>query len=158
MKRYIPVTAILMALAGVAGAEVVAPGAVTFTETGAVEASLTGVAGDPVNGQAIMVNRGKGNCLACHAVTALESEPFHGNVGPTLDGAADRWEEADLRGMVANAKMTFEGSAMPSFYRVDGFIRVGDAYTGKAATEVTPLLTAQEVEDVVAYLLTLSDE
>ena len=59
---------------------------------------------------------------------------------------------------MANAKAMFEGTMMPSFYKTEGFIRVGDAYTGKAAEgEVAPLLTAQEVEDVVAYLMTLKD-
>ena len=64
------------------------------------------------------------------------------------------------RGIVSNAKMAFEGTVMPAFYKVDGFNRLGDAYTGKAWPEgepVTPLLSAQEIEDVVAYLLTLKE-
>ena len=64
-----------------------------------------------------------------------------------------------MRGIVANAKMMFEGSLMPSFYKTEGFTRPGNAYTGKAADDTFgPLLSAQQVEDVVAYLVTLKDE
>ena len=104
-------------------------------------------------------DRGAGNCIACHQVSALDHLPFHGEIGPTLDGAADRWTEAELRGIVANAKIMFEGTMMPSFYKTEGFTRLGNAYTGKAHEgDVEPLLTALEVEDVVAYLMTLKDE
>jgi sulfur-oxidizing protein SoxX len=61
----------------------------------------------PQRGLEIMVDRGLGNCIACHAVTALSDLPFHGEVGPSLDGVADRWTEHDLRGIVANAKNVF---------------------------------------------------
>jgi len=157
MKRIIA-TGVSVLLATTALAEDIAPDNVTFEEYGEVLESLSGVAGDPAAGREIMVARGKGNCIACHQVTALEEFPFHGEVGPMLDGAGDRWSEAELRGLVANAKLTFEGSVMPAFYKTSGFNRPGDAYTGKAAEgELTPLLTAQEVEDVVAYLQTLTE-
>ncbi|MDJ0825983.1 MAG: sulfur oxidation c-type cytochrome SoxX [Rhodobacter sp.] len=105
------------------------------------------------------MNKGAGNCIACHAVTDLNDLPFHGEIGPTLDGVADRWTEAELRGIIANAKIMFEDTMMPSFYKTDGFIRIGNAYTGKALEgEAAPLLTAQEIEDVVAYLMTLKEE
>jgi sulfur-oxidizing protein SoxX len=141
-------------------AQEVAPLAVSYGAYGEVETSLTGRPGDPANGEAIIVDRGKGNCIACHSATALAEHPFHGEVGPSLDGAGDRWSEADLRGIVANAKIMFPDTVMPSFYKTTGYIRPGDAFTGKAAaTDVLPpLLTAQEVEDVVAYLMTLEEE
>ena len=144
--------------ASVATAEVIKPENVVF-EDGAVAQSLSGVAGDPGNG-AVIMNKGAGNCIACHAVEALSDLPFHGEVGPPLDGVADRWSEAELRGIVANAKVMFEGSVMPSFYKTTGFTRLGDAYTGKAHAdgEVMPLLTAQEIEDVVSFLMTLKYE
>lgn len=134
-----------------------APGDVQFDDYGAVEASLTGVAGDPASGASIMTTRGQGNCVACHQVSALDAA-FQGDVGPSLDGVGSRWNEAELRGIVSNAKMTFDGSIMPSFYRsTEGYIRPGDAFTGKAGTDLSPLLTAQQVEDVVSYLMTLTE-
>lgn len=137
----------------------VAPKDVKFDEYGAVATSLSGVAGDAASGAVIAGTKSQGNCVACHQVSALAEVPFHGEIGPSLDGAGDRWTEAELRGLIANAKMTFEGTMMPAFYKVDGFIRPGDAYTGKAPTEaLTPILSAQQIEDVVAFLATLKEE
>jgi sulfur-oxidizing protein SoxX len=138
-------------------AETVAPMKVAW-EDGTIAQSLTGMAGDVKSGEAIM-NKGAGNCIACHQVSALSHLAFHGEIGPSLDGAADRWSEAELRGIVADAKQMFDGTMMPSFYKVEGFIRLGDAYTGDAHPEgeVAPLLTAQQIEDVVAYLMTLKE-
>ena len=138
-------------------AEDVAPTAVSFTDV-AVEQSLTGVAGDAANGRMIVGDKKQGNCVACHEVSDLANVPFQGNIGPMLDGAGERWSEAELRGIVANAKVMFEGSMMPSFYRTEGFTRPGNAYTGKAADDTFgPILSAQQVEDVVAYLATLKE-
>jgi len=149
---------VAIAIATVAFAEDVSPDDVAFSEYGEIEVSLSGHAGDAAAGKEIMVSRGKGNCIACHQVTALEEYPFHGEVGPTLDGVGEYRNAAELRGIVANAKMTYDGTIMPAFYRTSGFIRPGNAFTGKAAEgELSPLLTAQEIEDVVAYLLTLTD-
>lgn len=143
--------------AGLAGAGTVAPGDVVFDDYGAIAEPLTTTPGDPEKGRAVM-NKGSGNCIACHQVTDLSELAFHGEIGPSLDGVADRWTEADLRGIVANAKMMFPGTMMPAFYKVEGFTRLGDGYTGKAAKgPVEPLLTAQQIEDVVAYLLTLQE-
>ncbi|WP_299351366.1 sulfur oxidation c-type cytochrome SoxX [uncultured Shimia sp.] len=137
----------------------VAPADVTFTEDGAVQASLSGMAGDPTNGAKIMKTKSQGNCIACHEVTALNDAPFHGEVGPMLDGVADRWNEAELRGILSDAKRTYDGTVMPAYYKVDGFTRPGKAYTGKAPDgPLDPLLSAQEIEDVVAFLMTLKDE
>ncbi|MCK8463649.1 sulfur oxidation c-type cytochrome SoxX [Aliiroseovarius sp. S1339] len=155
MKRTTITLVALLAGLGMANAETVAPADVMFEE-GAVAQSLTGVAGNPMEGAKIVSTKSQGNCVACHELTDLADVPFHGEVGPLLDGAGDRWSEAELRGIIANAKMTFEESMMPSFYKTDGFIRLGNAYTGKAHEgDVDPLLTAQQIEDVVAYLMTL---
>ena len=149
-------TALLAASA--ASAEAVKPTEVVFVD-GAVEVSLSGVAGVPAAGAEIM-NKGAGNCIACHQVSALSHLAFHGEIGPPLDGVADRWSVAELRGIVANAKVMFEDSLMPSFYKTEGFVRLGDAYTGEAHGEgdVQPLLSAQQIEDVVAFLVTLKEE
>lgn len=148
----------VLAFAAAALAEDVAPADVAYVD-GAVEASLSGVPGDAAAGKKVMTTRGLGNCIACHEVSSLSDFPFHGEIGPSLDGAADRWSEAQLRGIVANAKNMFDGSMMPSFYKKSGYIRPGNAFTGKAATEdeLSTLLTAQQIEDVVAYLLTLKE-
>ena len=156
MKTTIAILAATGLLAGTALAEAPAPSEVMFVD-GSVEKSLTGTAGDPANGRKVM-NKGSGNCIACHVVSEMAELPFHGEIGPPLDGVADRWSEAELRGIVANAKVMFPESMMPSFYRTEGFIRPGNAYTGKAAEgALDPLLSALQIEDVVAYLLTLSE-
>lgn len=157
MKRTVAIATVTAALiAGAAVAEI-KPMDVVY-EDGAITQSLSGAAGNVENGSVLM-NKGAGNCIACHQVTALEHLPFHGDVGPSLDGAADRWTEGELRGIVANAKEWFPDTMMPSFYRTDGFVRIGNAYTGKALEgDVAPLLTAQEIEDVVAFLMTLKEE
>jgi sulfur-oxidizing protein SoxX len=156
MRRNIISLALACAASGAAAAEV-APGDVVF-EVGAVAQSLTGQPGDPVRGREVVGTKSLGNCVACHVNSEMSDVPFQGEIGPPLDGVGDRWSEAELRGIVTNAKMMFPGSMMPSFYKVDGFIRPGNAYTGDAADEsFGPLLTAQQIEDVVAYLLTLKE-
>ncbi len=157
MKRHIALGLVLSAFAVSAATGETAPAAVSYAE-GAVAESLSGTAGDPAEGAKVMSNRGLGNCVACHVVSAMPDVAFQGNVGPALDGVADRWEEPQLRGILADAKMTFDGTIMPSFYKNEGYIRPGDGYTGKAAEgELTTLLTAQQIEDVVAYLMTLKE-
>lgn len=145
------------AMVSSASAGEIKPSNVKF-EDGSIVQSLTGVAGDPVAGREIVGNKGLGNCVACHEVTDLSDIPFHGEIGPALDGAGERWSEHELRGIVANAKIMFEDSLMPSFYRTEGYIRPGNAYTGEAADDTFgPLLSAQQIEDVVAYLATLKE-
>ncbi len=161
MKRHVAswamAPALAATLAALPAAADTAPGTIAF-DGGAVAASLTGAPGDAAAGAKVMTTNALGNCVACHELAAMPEVQFQGNIGPALDGAADRWTEAELRGLVVNAKLTFEGTMMPAFYKTDGFIRPGDGYTGKAPTaELSPVLTAQQVEDVVAYLLTLKE-
>ena len=144
--------------AAAAHAADVAPGDVVYDDYGAVEQSLTGTPGNPEEGAKIVGSKKLGNCIACHQVSALPDIPFQGEIGPMLDGAGDRWTEAELRGIVANAKMLFEGTMMPAFYKDSGYIRPGKGYTGKAADDTLgPILAAQQIEDVVAYLATLKE-
>lgn len=154
MKHTILMLSLVGAASGATAAEV-KPGEVSF-EYGAVEQSLTGKEGDPARGREVVGDKSLGNCVACHAISEMSDVPWHGEIGPPLDGAGERWSEAELRGMLVNAKEMFPGTMMPAFYKVEGFVRPGDAYTGEAAPEdLDPLLTAQQIEDVVAYLSTL---
>ncbi|KUF09278.1 sulfur oxidation c-type cytochrome SoxX [Pseudoponticoccus marisrubri] len=156
--RLTAITAALSLTAGAALAEGVAPDDVSYSDYGEVTVSLSGQPGDATRGREIFANKSQGNCVSCHAVTELADVPFHGEVGPILDGVGSYRTAEELRGIVANAKMTFEGTVMPAFYKTSGFIRPGDGYTGKAAPDdLAPILSAQEIEDVVAFLMTLQD-
>ena len=147
--------AVFACTAGLAQAGTTPPGNVNFGEAGAVAESLTGVPGDAAMGEKVFTTRSMGNCVACHQVSLLSKVQFQGNIGPALDDVGNTYSQAQLRGIVANAKHTFDGTMMPSFYKVSGFIRPGDGFTGKPAKDIKPLLSAQQVEDVVAFLQTL---
>ena len=138
-------------LASPLAAEPVAPGDVKY-EDGVVMASLTGVAGDAANGRDVFKNRKQGNCLACHVNADMPEESFHGEVGPEMTGVADRWSTEELRAIVANSKMVFEDTIMPAFYQDAGFERTLEKFEGKS------ILSAQQVEDVIAYLQTLKEQ
>ncbi len=155
MKRITGAAAMAVLAMGVSGtivsAEPVPPSAVKFND-GMVEQSLTGKPGSAVKGREWFANRKLGNCLACHANSELSEEQFHGEVGPSLDGVADRWSEAQLRAIVANSKKVFgDGTLMPAFYRTDGYTRPAGDFKGKS------ILSAEQVEDIVAYLMTLKE-
>lgn len=113
-----------------------------------IDQSLTGQPGDPVNGRKVAINRKQGNCLACH-VLPIPEQPFHGEVGPDLSAVGSTLSEGELRLRVVNPKVLNPDTIMPAFYRNDGFHRVLKGFEGKT------VLTAQQVEDVVAYLMTL---
>ncbi|MEM7507341.1 MAG: sulfur oxidation c-type cytochrome SoxX [Pseudomonadota bacterium] len=150
MRKIVLPALCLAAFASAAIAGTVSPANVVF-EDGAVATPLTGTPGDPVKGKEWFVGRKLGNCLACHVNSDATDESFHGEVGPPLDGVADRWGEAELRGILANSKMTFEGTIMPAFYKDSGYTRPREEFAGKT------ILTAQQIEDVVAYLMTLNE-
>lgn len=114
--------------------------------------SLTGVAGDPAKGREWFANRKLGNCLACHANDDLAEEQFHGEIGPYLEGIGDTYTEAELRAIVINSKEVFgDATIMPAFYKTDGLNRVAKKFAGKT------ILSAEQVEDIVAYLATLKE-
>jgi sulfur-oxidizing protein SoxX len=114
----------------------------------AIAVSLTGAKGDAVHGRSIVANHNQGLCLLCHSGPFPEDK-FQGNMAPDLAGAGARWNEGQLRLRIVDASKLNPATIMPPFYRVDGLTRVPPAYRGK------PVLTAIEVEDVVAYLMTL---
>ncbi|WP_319823909.1 sulfur oxidation c-type cytochrome SoxX [Thalassovita sp.] len=154
--RLTTLTLAAVCAAGAAIANPVSPADVVFTEDGAVEMSLTGAAGDATKGFDVFSNKKKGNCVACHNIEARTELSFPGNVGPMLDGVGSNRSEAEIRGILVNSKKTFEGTVMPAYYKVDGFTRPGDAYTGKAPQgALDPLLSAEQIEDVIAFLASL---
>jgi L-cysteine S-thiosulfotransferase len=131
--------------AGLPGVNIVVTGGIAT-----LPAPLTGKPGDATEGAKVVIGRRLGNCLSCHEIGVLREEEFHGDVGPPLDGVAGRWDTAALRMIIVNAKMVFGGeTVMPAFYRTEGLNRVRPEFAGK------PILTAQQVEDVVAFLATL---
>lgn len=152
-RRFTAVTALaLVGAVSLAAGSVLADTANYKVEDEAINASLTGKPGDPVNGKKVFLNRKKGNCLACHVVSSLADQPFHGEVGPPLDGTASRWSEGELRLRIVNPKIINEDTIMPAFYRADGFTRVLKKFKGKT------VISAQEVEDVLAYVMTMKEE
>jgi len=108
--------------------------------------SLAKNAGNAEAGRKIVINRKQGNCLACHAISSLDNQPFHGEVGPSLDEVSKRYSEAEMRLIVVDPKKVFEGTIMPAFYKKDGFNRVNKKFKDKT------ILSAQQVEDVIAFL------
>jgi len=117
---------------------------------GGIATSLTGKRGDVQKGRQVVLNRLLGNCLACHEVTALKNEPYHGNTGPTLDGVATRLSPAQMRLRIVDPTKVNPDTMMPPFYRIEGLNRVMPQFQGK------PILTAEQVEDVIAFLETLN--
>ena len=112
-----------------------------------IPASLTGAKGDPVRGRAIVANRQVGLCLLCHTGPFPE-ERFQGNLAPDLREAA-RLTEAEIRLRLVDPARVNPQTIMPAYYRTEGLARVAPAYRGK------PVLSAEQIEDVVAYLLSL---
>ncbi|WP_417669765.1 sulfur oxidation c-type cytochrome SoxX [Roseibium sp.] len=153
MKKGFKLTlaAACLTFAGSAIAETVAPENVSINDM-EIAASLTGKAGDAVVGRETFADRKKGNCLACHANTDLSDQLFHGEVGPPLDGVADRWTPEQLRAIIVDSKQVFgEQTIMPGFYTMNVGINVAEKHAGKT------ILSAEDVEDVVAYLTTLTE-
>jgi sulfur-oxidizing protein SoxX len=114
----------------------------------AVPQSLTGAPGDAERGLKIVTNRSVGLCLLCHS-GPYPGERFQGTMAPDLSGAGLRWSEGQLRLRIVDAARFNPETIMPSYYRVDGLNRVAPGFRGK------PILTAEQIEDVVAYLVTL---
>jgi len=115
-----------------------------------IPASLTGARGDPVRGKAIVVSRQTGLCLLCHSAP-LPEEKFQGTIGPDLKGVGSRESEGRLRLRIVDSRIFNPDTIMPAYYRQDGLERVAPAFRGKT------VLTAEQIEDVVAFLTTLRD-
>ena len=112
-----------------------------------IPASLTGAKGDPQRGRAIVANRQVGLCLLCHSGPFPE-ERFQGNLAPDLRTAA-RLTEGEIRLRLVDPARANPQTIMPAYYRTEGLTRVAPSQRGKS------ILTAEQIEDVIAYLLTL---
>jgi len=119
-------------------------------EDDAIRESLTGRSGDAERGRAIVGNRQVGLCLLCHTGPFPE-ERFQGNLAPDLAGAGGRWSEGQLRLRIVDAARLNPATIMPPYYRTEGLARVARSFADK------PILSAEQIEDVIAYLKTLKD-
>jgi sulfur-oxidizing protein SoxX len=137
---------VLLLLGSTAGAQALRPYAVIGD---AIPASLTGAPGDAVRGRALVVDR-TSTCILCHSGPFPEQR-FQGDVAPSLAGTGKRWSEGKIRLRIVDASRLNAATMMPSYYRIDGLDRVGRAWQGK------PILTAEQIEDIVAYLVTLRE-
>ncbi len=134
--------------AGTAGGQ---DGLRPYTVVGdAIPASLTGSPGDPERGGKIVANRQVGLCLLCHS-GPFPQERFQGTMAPDLKGAGARSTEGQLRLRIVDGSRINPETIMPPYYRVDGLARVAPNFRGKT------ILTAEQIEDVVSYLMTLKD-
>src|SRR5690242_9096104 len=141
------IAAILMALA--IGDSCLADQLAQFTVVGnVIPGSLTGTPGDAARGRSIVVNRAVGLCLLCHSGPFPE-ERFQGNLAPDLRGVGSRLSEGEIRLRLVDPARANPQTIMPAYYRTDGLTRVTPSYRGK------PVLSAEQIEDVVAYLVTL---
>jgi len=112
-----------------------------------IPASLTGARGDPARGRAIVASRQVGLCLLCHSGPFPE-ERFQGDIAPDLRSAA-RLSEGQIRERLVDPSRVNPDTIMPAYFRTEGVTRVAPAFRGK------PLLTAEQIEDIVAYLVSL---
>ena len=137
---------VLLALPGGAGAQELR----SYQVVGdAISHSLTGAPGDPARGRALVVER-SGTCILCHSGPFPEQK-FQGDLAPDLTGSGSRASEGQLRLRLVDASRLNAATIMPSYYRVDGLTRVGTPWRGK------PILSAEQIEDVVAYLVSLRE-
>ena len=116
----------------------------------AIPAPLVDAPGDAARGRAIVINRQVGLCLLCHSGPFPE-ERLQGTLAPSLGGAGSRWSEGQLRLRIVDASRLNPETIMPPYYRIEGLTRVAPAFAGK------PVLSAGQIEDVVAFLATLRD-
>ena len=114
----------------------------------AIPRALTSEPGDAARGRSIVVNRDAGACTLCHAVPG---EQAFGDIAPTLAGVGAKLSPPQLRLRVADSTRVSPNTPMPAYYRTEGLMQVAAAYRGKT------ILSAQQVEDVVAYLATLKE-
>lgn len=125
--------------------------AVAQTITGdSIVESLSASPGDAVRGRAIVASRQTGLCLLCHSGPFPE-ERFQGNLAPELTISAGRLTAPQLRARIVDVSRFNPGTIMPSYYKADHLVRVAPKFAGQ------PILNGQEIEDVVAFLVSLNN-
>ena len=133
--------------------EVVAPSDVVITEDFRVITPLTNELPDAFRGLEVFIDRKLGNCVACHTNFDVAAMQFLGEIGPNLDWIGDRLSEENIRAIMVDSKAALgAGTVMPAFYTARAGNRTLEAFQGKT------ILTALQVEDIVAYLSSLSQE
>lgn len=127
-----------------------APGAVAQAvfDGDAIREPLTAAPGDPVRGKTVLVQREKGHCILCHTLPEAGVR-FAGNIGPPLAGVGTRLSAAQIRGRIADPARHAPDTVMPAYFRTADLRRVAPAFRDRT------VLSAQDVEDAVAYLATL---
>lgn len=149
LARSIAFIAVLVASLAFAS-DARAEGLVPYEITGnGIAHSLTGAPGDAARGRVLVLARAT-TCILCHSGPFPETR-FQGDLAPDLTGAGNRWTVSQLRLRLVDASRFKPDTIMPSYYRADGLVRVGRNFVGK------PVLSAAEIEDIVAYLATLRD-
>jgi len=152
LAKLLPLTVAAAGFFATAAVADVAPSDVVIVDDNEIPQALTDTAGDAAKGRELAVNRKKGNCLACH-VMPIDEHGFHGEVGPSLWGVGGNYSAAELRLRVVNYKVLNEDVIMPAFY-----VNSNKMHRVLKKFEDKTLLSAQEVEDIVAYLQTLTEE
>lgn len=128
-----------------------ASGAALAQDSGTgIDTPLTDTPGNPTRGKRIVAEAASVTCLICH-ILPLPNEPDMGEIGPPLLGVGSRMSVAEIRQRIVDPKVLDPDTVMPSYYRTERLFRVGEAYRGQT------IYTAQEVEDVVAYLASLTE-
>lgn len=136
----------LLALPGFAAAQELRG----YTVVGdAIPEPLTNARGDAARGRALVVERSS-TCILCHSGPFPEQK-FQGELAPSLAGSGSRWSEGQLRLRLVDASRLNTATIMPSYYRADGLDRVGTPWRGK------PILSAEQIEDIVVYLVSLRE-
>jgi L-cysteine S-thiosulfotransferase len=149
-RRLAHTTGALLALAVALPSASTAEGLQPYAVVGdGIPDSLTGVPGAAARGRALVLDRAA-TCILCHSGPFPETR-FQGDLAPNLAGAGSRWSESQLRLRLVDASRFNPETIMPSYYRMDGLERVGRNWQGK------PILSAEQIEDIVAYLITLRE-
>jgi L-cysteine S-thiosulfotransferase len=109
------------------------------------EADPNAADGAVARGRAIVEDRSQGLCGLCHALPG-QPAALQGTLGPPLAGVGARLTTPQLRERLLQPERFNPDTLMPAYGRSEGLARVSLARRGQ------PLLSATQIDDVVAYL------